>query len=197
MSRMYFNSRHLSPVTLHELMNGTVDNVASIPDVSKEGSITGVYVKVPDENINGTIPEDLAAIFEIANKLKINFAIIKNEGGMSFADLRNYGEEYDDTCFKIMNPVSDFIVTARELSERLIEGAKKNKGATSNDRFQLDEALFIEAIYTINGNDEYLTVYIIDKQMETAEPRIEYVGVSAEKLEKLLLSLKEEYDLEI
>lgn len=120
MSRMYFNSRHLSPVTLHELMNGTVDNVASIPDVSKEGSITGVYVKVPDENINDTIPEDLAAIFEIANKLKINFAIIKNEGGMSFADLRNYGEEYDDTCFKIMNPVSDFIVTARELSERLM-----------------------------------------------------------------------------
>lgn len=33
--------------------------------------------------------------------------------------------------------------------------------------------------------------------METAEPRIEYVEVSAEKLEKLLLSLKEEYDLEI
>lgn len=197
MSRMYFNSRHLSPVTLHELMNGTVDNVASIPDVSKEGSITGVYVKIPEENINDTIPEDLAAIFEIANKLKINFAIIKNEGGMSFADLRNYGEEYDDTCFKIMNPVSDFIVTARELSERLIAIAKKNEGATSNDRFQLDEALFIEAIYTINGNDEYLTVYIIDKQMETAEPRIEYVEVSAEKLEKLLLSLKEEYDLEI
>lgn len=197
MSRMYFNSRHLSPVTLHELMNGTVDNVASIPDVSKEGSITGVYVKIPEENINDTIPEDLAAIFEIANKLKINFAIIKNEGGMSFADLRNYGEEYDDTCFKIMNPVSDFIVTARELSERLIAIAKKNEGATSNDRFQLDEALFIEAIYTINGNDEYLTVYIIDKQMETAEPRIEYIEVSAEKLEKLLLSLKEEYDLEI
>lgn len=96
-----------------------------------------------------------------------------------------------------MNPVSDFIVTARELSERLIEGAKKNKGAASNDRYQLDDDLFIEVIYTINGNDEYLTVYIIDKQMETAEPRIEYVEVSAEKLEKLLLSLKEEYDLEI
>lgn len=197
MSRLSFNSRHLSTVTMHDLMHGTVDNVASIPDVSKEGSITGVYVKIPEENINDTIPEDLAAIFEIANKLKINFAIIKNEGGMSFADLRNYGEEYDDTCFKIMNPVSDFIVTARELSERLIAIAKKNEGATSNDRFQLDEALFIEAIYTINGNDEYLTVYIIDKQMETAEPRIEYVEVSAEKLEKLLLSLKEEYDLEI
>lgn len=197
MSRLSFNSRHLSTVTMHDLMHGTVDNVASIPDVSKEGSITGVYVKIPEENINDTIPEDLAAIFEIANKLKINFAIIKNEGGMSFADLRNYGEEYDDTCFKIMNPVSDFIVTARELSERLIAIAKKNEGATSNNRFQLDEALFIEAIYTINGNDEYLTVYIIDKQMETAEPRIEYVEVSAEKLEKLLLSLKEEYDLEI
>lgn len=197
MSRLSFNSRHLSTVTMHDLMHGTVDNVASIPDVSKEGSITGVYVKIPEENINDTIPEDLAAIFEIANKLKINFAIIKNKGGMSFADLRNYGEEYDDTCFKIMNPVSDFIVTARELSERLIAIAKKNEGATSNDRFQLDEALFIEAIYTINGNDEYLTVYIIDKQMETAEPRIEYVEVSAEKLEKLLLSLKEEYDLEI
>lgn len=136
MSRMYFNSRHLSPVTLHELMNGTVDNVASIPDVSKEGSITGVYVKVPDENINGIIPEDLAAIFEIANKLKINFAIIKNEGGMSFANLLNYGEKYDDTCLRIMNPVSDFIITARELSEKLIEGAKKNKGAASNDRYQ-------------------------------------------------------------
>jgi len=197
MSRLSFNSRHLSPVTMHDLMHGTVDNVASIPDVSKEGSITGVYVKIPEENINDTIPEDLAAIFEIANKLKINFAIIKNEGGMSFADLRNYGEEYDDTCFKIMNPVSDFIVTARDLSERLIAIAKKNKGATSNDRFQLDEALFIEAIYTINGNDEYLSVYIIDEQAEKAEPRIEYVQVSVEKLEELLLSLKEEYDLEI
>lgn len=197
MSRLSFNSRHLSTVTMHDLMHGTVDNVASMPYVSKEGSITGVYVKIPEENINDTIPEDLAAIFEIANKLKINFAIIKNEGGMSFADLRNYGEEYDDTCFKIMNPVSDFIVTARDLSERLIEGAKKNKGATSNDRFQLDDALFIEAIYTINGKDEYLTVYIIDEQAEKAEPRIEYVQVSVEKLEELLLSLKEEYDLEI
>lgn len=197
MSRLFFNSRHLSTVTMHDLMHGTVDNVASMPYVSKEGSITGVYVKIPEENINDTIPEDLAAIFEIANKLKINFAIIKNEGGMSFADLRNYGEEYDDTCFKIMNPVSDFIVTARELSERLIAIAKKNKGATSNDRFQLDDALFIEAIYTINGKDEYLTVYIIDEQAEKAEPRIEYVQVSVEKLEELLLSLKEEYDLEI
>lgn len=197
MSRLSFNSRHLSTVTMHDLMHGTVDNVASMPYVSKEGSITGVYVKIPEENINDTIPEDLAAIFEIANKLKINFAIIKNDGGMSFADLRNYGEEYDDTCFKIMNPVSDFIVTARDLSERLIEGAKKNKGAISNDRYQLDDDLFIEVLYTINGKDEYLTVYIIDEQAEKAEPRIEYVQVSVEKLEELLLSLKEEYDLEI